>query len=202
MGRPELMSLDVLGTDEELRAAERDEAGSGSTVGFDGRREAEGRDGSRAVTVRMDRSGRVSEVLISNWWRDDLLPSGLGDALLAAYQAAVARAAAAVVSSIPDPAPPTGHNSPSEAPAVIEDDVAWLDDVRRRLDRVQDDLEQVSRLRRNRPAERVVSGPAGYVHLLLLGDSVSQVRVDVHVALRNSPNRLAVDALAAFQAIR
>jgi len=201
MDSSDLVSLDVLGTDEELRAASRAEAAGRSGGDFDD--EAEGRDESRAVTVRIDRAGRVSDVLISTWWRDDLSPSGLGAALLAAYRSALTRAAAAVGDRIPDAAGarawPVGYAGPTE---MIDDDAAWLEDVRHRLDRVQDNLDRVDRLRRDGPIERTVSGPAGYVQVTVRGEVVSQVQVDAHAAMRESANRLAADALDAFRAVR
>lgn len=91
VGSDELVSLDVLGSDHELQVVARD---ASSRVGVDG--EVEGRDATRAVVVRIDRRGRVSDVLISAWWRDDLTPSGLQEAVLSAYRAALVQAAAAI----------------------------------------------------------------------------------------------------------
>ena len=45
-------------------------------------RVAEGRDDTRAVTVLMEPSGHVDDVLISNWWRADLSPATLSGALV------------------------------------------------------------------------------------------------------------------------
>jgi hypothetical protein len=195
--RSELVSLEVLGSDDELRArpVEHDAARSDA--------DAEGRDDSRAVTVRIDRAGRVSDVLISNWWRDDLTPSGLQAALLEAYRSAYRQAASLVG---PDPA---AGPSPATMPAVPpdepedEDDARWLADLRRRLGRVQDTLQRSDRLLHDptTQAERVVSGPVGLVRLVLQGRTVSEVRIDTHAALRESPSRLAADALAAFQTL-
>ncbi len=194
----ELASLDVLGPDEQLRAAARAEGGASN-----GDAQVEGRDASRAVTVRIDATGRVSDVLISNWWRDDLTPSGLQDALLAAYQAAAAHAATIVNHTIAAGAPSaTVFDLPTDEP-VDEDDVRWLEGLRRRLGQVQETLDRSDRLLHTTHTgpEREVSGPAGLVRLVLHGRTVAQVCIDVQAAVRESPNRLAADALAAFQAI-
>jgi len=202
MDSSDLVSLDVLGTDDQLRATARDEVVGGSDAGVDANGEAEGRDASHAVTVRIDRTGRVSNALIDAWWRDGLPPSRLGAALLAAYQSTLVRAATAAGKRLPDTdsAPPWPSGESSDV--VIDDDVSWLEEVRRRLDRVQDSLERVDRLRQEAPVERTVSGPAGYVRLTVRGDAVSQVHVAVPTAVRESPNRLAGDALQAFRAVR
>jgi hypothetical protein len=198
VSRSELVSLDVLGSDDELRAAARTRPDAANRDA-----EAEGRDASRAVTVRIDRAGHVSDVLISNWWRDNLMPSELQAALLEAYQAASRQAASLInprdtarVSSA------TAFDLPPNEP-VDQDDASWLEDLRHRLGRVQDTLERSDRLLHGSaaPIERVVSGPAGLVQLILHGRIVAQIRIDVHAAMQESPNRLAADALAAFQAI-
>jgi hypothetical protein len=197
MDRQELASLDVLGSDEELRAAARAER---PAPGPDADVDAEGRDASRTVAVRVDRRGHVSDVLISAWWRDDLTPAELPEAVLTAYRAALARATAHLA-----PDDPAGA-SPADAEAAPEDydgdDHGWFLDVRRRLDRTEEALVRSGeRLTRPSDAERVVSGPDGLVRLVLTGTVVSEVQIDVRAALRESSNRLAADALAAFQAI-
>jgi DNA-binding protein YbaB len=194
--RDELVSLDVLGSDEELRAAARQAA-----LHIRAGSKAEGRDATRAVVVRIDERGQVSDVLISAWWRDELTPSGLQEAVLTAYQAALGQATATI-----DPAALNGPRStpvlPSDDDTEPDDDRDWFDQVRRRLDRTDERLHHASRLLSDvRPAERVVSGPAGLVRLVLSGSTVSQVQIDTHAAMQESPNRLAADALAAFHAI-
>lgn len=74
--------------------------------------------------------------------------------------------------------------------------------MRRRLDRTEERLASSGRLLSDvHAADRVVSGPAGLVCLVLSGSTVSQVQIDTHVALQESPNRLAADLLAAWHAI-
>lgn len=193
----QLVSLEVFGPDEELRAK--------STTGVAGRQadaDAEGRDATRAVTVRLDPRGRVSDVLISNWWRDELTPSDLQEAVLSAYRAALGRAAANIHPEAVGGRPFTSVPPPPDMPDEL-DDLTWFHDVQRRLDRTEEALEQSSRqLRDDDTNERVVSGPDGLVRLVTTGGTVSQVQIDTHAALRESSNRLAADALAAFQAVR
>jgi hypothetical protein len=195
VSRRELVSLDVLGSDEELRAAARDEPATDDT-------EAEGRDASRAVVVRVDRRGQVSDVLISTWWRDDLAPSALSEALLTAYRAALDQATARIA--------PDGSDAESsgDVPAVPDDDYDgdddydWFLNLRRRLDRTEDALVRSGeRLTGTGETERVISGPDGLVRLVVTGRVVSEVLIDARSAMQESPNRLAADALAAFRTI-
>lgn len=197
MSRQELVSLDVLGSEEQLRAAAVREDRSADSPDS----EAEGRDASRAVVVCVDRRGRVSDVLISSWWRDALTPSGLQDALLSAYQAALGEATARIVPRASDstsfidvPASPDGDDG--------GDDYGWLLSVRRRLDQSEEMLvSSGERLSRSPGTERLISGPGGLVRLVLNGPLVSGVLIDAATAMQESPNRLAADALAAFQSI-
>ena len=195
MSRRELVSLDVLGSDEELLAAARDDPATDDT-------EAEGRDASRAVVVRVDRRGQVSDVLISTWWRDDLTPSALPGALLAAYRAALDQATARLALHRP------GSGSSGDVPAVPDDDDydgddhGWFLNVRRRLDRTEDALmSSGEHLTRTEETERVISGPDGLVRLVVTGRVVAEVLIDARSALQESPNRIAADALAALQTI-
>jgi hypothetical protein len=196
MSRRELVSLDVLGSDEELLAAARDEPATDDTEA-----EAEGRDASRAVVVRVDRRGQVSDVLISTWWRDDLTPSALPGALLAAYRAALDQATARIALHRP------GAGSPGDVPAVPDDDYdgddyGWFLNVRRRLDGTEDALMRSGEhLTRTEDTERVISGPDGLVRLVVTGRVVAEVLIDARSALQESPNRLAADALAALKTI-
>jgi DNA-binding protein YbaB len=196
MSRHELVSLDVLGSDEALRAAAQVRQ---PTPAVDA--EAEGRDASRAVAVRVDRQGQVSDVLISTWWRDDLTPAGLQEALLSAYQAALTQATARIAPSASQGTPVVDVPvTPDDA--YEGDDYGWLLSIRRRLDQAEEALaHSAERLTRTRDAERVVSGPAGLVRLTLSGRAVSEVLIDARTAMQESPNRLAADALAAFQSI-
>ncbi|GGQ87287.1 YbaB/EbfC family nucleoid-associated protein [Couchioplanes azureus] len=197
MSSPELVSLDVLGSDEELRAAAADHTVPGAGAGAEP--EVEGRDPTRAVVVRMDRRGRVTDVLISAWWRDELTPSGLQDAVLSAYRAALVDAAASIdPTSVVDQAP-VRVRQPAEEPSE-PDDRAWFENLRRRLDRIEDTLDSSRRLAQGQITERVVAGPAGLVRLIVSGFTISQVQIDTPAALQESPNRLAADALAAFHA--
>jgi DNA-binding protein YbaB len=194
MSRRELVSLDVLGSDEELRAAAAREQRS------PGGAEAEGRDPSRAVTIRVDGRGRVADVLISNWWRDDLTPSGLQEAVLSAYRDGLAQATAQLAPQPAEEATPTG--GPAEPDDHEGDDHGWFLGIRRRLDRTEEALAQSGeRLAQAQGPARVISGPAGLVRLVLTGGIVSEVQIDARAALEESPNRLAADALAAFQTI-
>ena len=197
MSRQELVSLDVLGSEDQLQAAAaREDRSAGSPDS-----EAEGRDAYRAVIVCVDRRGRVSDVLISTWWPDELTPSGLQDALLSAYQAALGQATARIAPRASDstsfidvPATPGGDDD--------EDDYGWLSSVRRRLDRSEEMLvSSGERLARSQGTERLISGPGGLVRLVLTGPVVSGVLIDAATAMQESSNRLAADALAAFQSI-
>jgi len=198
MRRQELVSLDVLGSDEELRAAARDERRAEAA---DADADAEGRDASRAVTVRVDRRGQISAVLISAWWRDDLTPSGLQEALLTAYRAAIAQATARIAPHGPDrPAPAGAPATPGDDYAG--DDYGWFSSIRRRLDQTDEALvHSGERLTQPHGADRVIAGPDGLVRLVLSGRVVSQVLIDAGAAMQESPHRLAADALAAFQTI-
>jgi DNA-binding protein YbaB len=196
VSRQELVSLDVLGSDEDLQAAARDDRPAGGSAA-----EAEGRDAAGAVAVRVDGRGQVSDVLISNWWRDELTPSGLREALLSAYRAALGRAAAGITPRA------SGGASSLDAPTAPDDgydgdDHGWLMSVRRRLDQTEEALARSGeRLTRTPTGERVISGPDGLVRLILTGHMVSEVLIDAGTAVQESPNRLAADALAAFQSI-
>ncbi|MFI5491899.1 hypothetical protein [Actinoplanes sp. NPDC051859] len=196
MSSPELVSLEVLGSDEELRAAAADHTASGTAAA----REVEGRDPTRSVVVRMDHRGRVTDVLISAWWRDELTPTGLQDAVLTAYRAALVDAAAGI-----DPAS-TVYRAAVRVPQPAEepdepDDRAWFENVRRRLDRTDDTLDSSRRLAQGQVTDQVVAGPAGLVRLIFSGFSILQVQIDTLAAVQESPNRLAADALAAFHAV-
>jgi hypothetical protein len=198
MTEPMLVSLDVLGTDEELSAAARAAREAGPQ---DPHAEAEGRDRTRAVTVRMGPSGRVDDVRISNWWRDDLSPSELPEALVDAYRDAVGRTVSAMAGRLPEGAPAPGH-APVQPLDPELDDAEWFEAIRRSNDRTEENLERADRIGREGPPTRVVSGPAGIVRLHSSGGTVTAAEIDVHAALQESPSALAADALAAFQAVR
>jgi DNA-binding protein YbaB len=195
--RSELVSLDVLGSDEQLRAATRNTPADRPA---DPHADMQGQDPAGAVTVRATVQGQVLDVLISTWWRDNLTPSQLPDAVLAAYRQAITRAAAHMTP------PPTVARPQAQAaplPDEPDDDAAWFDDVRRRLDRTGETLDRSRRLLDARVAvERVVSGPAGLVRLVVVtGTTVARVEINPQAALRETANRLSADALAAFQAL-
>jgi hypothetical protein len=196
MSRQELVSPEVLGSDEELRAAARQAPAQPAPED-----EAEGRDPARAVVVRVDRRGQVTDVLISAWWRDDLTPAGLQAAVLSAYQAALARATAGIHAPAAGGAP-VGEPAGSPDDDYEGDDYSWLVSVRRRLDRAEEALAHSGELLHEGTApQRMISGPAGLVRLVLTGQTVAEVLIDARTALQESPNRLAADALAAFQSI-
>lgn len=197
MTYPEFVSLEVLGSDAELSALSRAARGRPSPAGSE---QAEGRDDTRAVTVRMDRTGRVTDVSISATWRDVLSPSGLSDALLSAYRAALTRAASALGDDLPRP-----HRREDPPPvtdtALDSGDAEWLDDVRWRLDRAQYTLDRAEQQRRSGATPRIVAGPEELVRLHVSGDTVTRVEIDVRAASRGSAGGIAADAVAAFRAI-
>ncbi|MEV6491107.1 hypothetical protein AB0M20_21220 [Actinoplanes sp. NPDC051633] len=197
MFEPTLASLDELGSDEELAAAAREER----TAWPDPSAEPEGRDETRSVTVRLSPGGRVTDVAISQWWRDELSPSALGDAVVDAYRGAVAQAVSTMAARLPQdaPLPSVSPVRPIE-PGLDYDD--WFTEIRRSGERAQENLERVHRLRREGAPSSVVSGPAGIVRLHAQGGTVTAAEIDVHAAMQESPSTVAADALAAFQAIR
>jgi hypothetical protein len=198
MTEPMLPSLDVLGSDEELAEAARAQrdAAPAHPPG-----DAEGRDASRAVTVRMEPTGRVGDVVISNWWRDDLSPSDLSGALVEAYQDALGQTLSRTVVTVPE-GPPAGAVPLVEPIESGLDDVAWFEEIRRSNDRAASYLERADELGRTGVAERVVTGGAGIVRLHVTGGTVTAAEIDVHAALQETPATVAADARAAFQAIR
>lgn len=186
MGEDELAPPDVLGSDDDLRSLP-ERVGSGA--------EAEGRDPQGVVAVCMRADGRVADVRIDTWWRELLTPSQLQDAVLTAYRQAVAMTVAAA------PRGASAGAAPSEEPEPVEGDAAWLDDIRRRLDRTEQTLEHTAALRSGTAGgERVVTGPNGWVTLILNGPAVAGVRIDTRAAMHETPGRLAADILAALQA--
>ena len=194
MSRRELVSLDVLGSDDELRAAAASEQRAPEGA------EAEGRDASRAVTVRVDARGRVTDVLISNWWRDDLTPSGLQEAVLTAYRDGVGKATARLTPPLVEEVTPS--DGTAEPDDFEGDDYDWYLSIQRRLDQTAEALAQSGERLTEMPAdERVITAPAGLVRLVLSGGVVAEVQIDARAALEEPPNRLAADALAAFQTI-
>lgn len=196
MSSRELASPAVLGSDEDLRSRARQ-----TPAEADPADKAEGLDDSRAVAVRVDHRGQVTDVRISAWWRDDLTPAGLQDAVLTAYRAALDRATARIQPRAADGTSPAGL--PAASPDEHEgDDLGWLLSVRRRLDETEQALARSGDLlHEGQGTPRVISGPDGLVRLVLAGRTVSEVRIDAGAALRESPGRLAGDALAAFQSI-
>ena len=145
------------------------------------------------VDVVVGGRGEVVDVRISEWWRDELTPSGLADAILDAYRAAVTEAI-----TRPDPGPASDVRPMEELD--WGDDRAWREGVRRRLDRAAETLDEIHRLRSGQ-AGRTVGGPDGIVRLELAGRTVSRVELDTYAALENTPGRIAADALAAFREI-
>jgi hypothetical protein len=198
MIEPTLASLDELGSDEELAAAAREER---ATAPPDPWAEPEGRDETRSVTVRLTPSGRVTDVAISNWWREELSPSQLGDAVIDAYRGAVTQAVSTMAARLPEDAPRPAYPPvrPIE-PGLDYDD--WFTEIQRSSERTAENLERIERLRREGSGERVFTGPAGIVRLHALGGTVTAAEIDVHAALQESPSTVAADALAAFRAVR
>jgi hypothetical protein len=196
-----LMPLDVLGSDEELRARAR--AAPAAPAG-----DPEGRDAGRTVVVRFDRRGIPTAVEISAYWNDTLTPDGLRQALLAAYRAAFDAAVTALRpidgerSTPPPPPPPPPPPLPLPPPEPGHaDDADWFDAVRRELDATDERLARNAELLTSGPAgRREVAGPAGLVRLTVDGFTVTDVHIDARVALHESANRIAADALAAFRA--
>ncbi|GLY99335.1 hypothetical protein [Actinoplanes sp. NBRC 103695] len=189
-----LKPVEVLGSYEELRAKARNAPTAPLPPG-----DPEGRDASRMVVVRFDRRGVPSAVEISAYWRDALTPDGLRQALLAAYRAAF-DAAVATLQPIADE-----WSASPELPLPLEtvyaDDAAWFDAVRRELDETDERLARnAEMLQGGEVSGRLVAGPAGLVRLVVEGFTVTEVLIDARVALNESPNRIAADALAAFRA--
>jgi len=196
MTEPTLVSLDVLGAGDDPAAARA----AAQAAPPDPWAEVEGRDASRSVTVRLTPSGRVADVAISDWWREELSPGRLGDAVVDAYRGAVTRSAAAMAARPPaDPPRPAYPLVRPIEPGLDHDD--WLAEIRRANQRAADELDRARRLLREQAGERVVPGPAGIVRLHTRGGVVTTAEIDVHAALQESPAVVAADALAAFQAI-
>lgn len=182
-----LDSLDYLGSDEELKAA----ADAADPPG-----EAEGRDATHSVTVRMDPSARVEDVVISPWWRSDLSAGELPGALIEAYGNALAQAV-----RVPERRSSPGRRRIRPIDSGL-DGRDWFEEIRRANERTADNLEQAARLELRRPAERVVTGPAGIVRLVVTAGVVTAAEIDVHAAMQESPATVAADAREAFGAVR
>jgi hypothetical protein len=189
-----LTPVDVLGSYEELRAKARTARTTPLPHG-----DPEGRDASRMVVVRFNRRGVPSAVEISAYWRGALTPDGLREALLAAYRAAF-DAAVATLQPIADEWS-ASPELPLSTETAYADDAAWFDAVRRELDETDERLARnAEMLRGDEVSGLLVVGPAGLVRLAVEGFTVTEVLIDARVALDESPNRIAADALAAFRA--
>lgn len=170
-------------------------------------------DRSDTCWVAVDTAGVVQDVQISSEWLERLRVTDLGPAMFEAYTGAVAAAIMAATSrrQAARKAPANGpHETESNAAelaggAWLEGDRgAWRKSVRRWLDGVDAELERLEQRKTTQLAEaqleHVVSGPHGYVELLLRGRHITAVTFHQRRASAAAASRMAADTLAAFTA--
>lgn len=171
--------------------------------------ESEGSDPSNAVTVILNRAGRVATVRPSSMWRDRITPEEFGTAVLNAVQAAQAvrleRWAEAARSAPPAAPAPQPQPQPGTAPAINL--TSLLDEVMTAFDTVDRLAEQAAEQRATRTVRQTgdEAAPAGEaapsdvrVTLSAQGE-VAAVSVDGGWAARTNLSRLSERVLEAFE---
>jgi hypothetical protein len=201
-----LAGLDGLGDPAELRARAEEAI---AVLDIDPRPGAsqEGADASNSVWVTVSPSGAILDVSISRQWTDRLPVERLGEAVLEAYfRAQEKRGASAALAAMrqsdvggPDDAPAEPYD-----PGMPDiDDPRWLGWVWQSIDEAGLRADQLlARRPVDTAAERTVAGPNGYVRVQATGPRVTAVLVDAPSVAKRNPDAVAVDARAAFEAVR
>jgi DNA-binding protein YbaB len=187
----------------ELQALVAPLAGAGGAL----QEEAEGADPNQAVTVVLDRAGRVSAVRPSTQWAERVPAEGFGAAVLQAVQAAqgvrlqrwaeAARSTPPSAAAPPAPTPPT----PRAASGPPINVMSLLDEVTTAFDSLDRLAEQVAAQRAAPPAGSAAEGAAsGDVHVTLSAQGeVAAVHADPGWVAHTNLNRLGERLLEAFQ---
>ncbi|MFD2767954.1 hypothetical protein [Micromonospora eburnea] len=195
--RLSLASLDVLGSDSELRAqvehAMREAESRPMPDAF------AGHDRTGTITVRVNAAGQVEDVSIGRDWRTHLGLDGAAQALFAAYMAAVQATLEAVALQAlqrdRSASPPA-----AQADADEVDEHLWLRHTWRTLHEIDADLERLTHAQPPQ-AEETISSPQGSLTLHVRGGSVTAITGDVARLARLDASQLryeAIDVLRAF----
>ncbi|MFF0348903.1 hypothetical protein ACFYP0_14510 [Micromonospora arida] len=199
--RLKLASLDFLGDDSALREqADRAlrEAGRELRPG-----ECSGADHTGSVRVVVDTQREVSAVAIARDWRGRIGPSGLADALVEAYVAAV-QSALEVAALLHLQVEESGLASPEREPLDRSperdvDEHTWLRDTWRTLSGLDAELEAATRLPR-RTDESSMSSPNGCLTLHIRGGGITGITGDVRRIARADAGQLQFEARSLFRA--
>lgn len=162
-----------------------------------------GRDATRLVSLTARGSGRVESVDIDESWFNGRGASGLGPALLEAYQAAMAEVLSGAVERIEEAEKdgsflPVGEAVTPPAPPVEPFPHVTFDDVEEAM-RAFDRRIAERGERRTAPAdeEQILRGPHCLVTIVVRDGGIAEIRVESHVA-RSQARLAAQDAVAAF----
>jgi hypothetical protein len=152
-----------------------------------------GADDHGVITVTVDRSGLVADVLMPPTWRDTLEPRELGHALLTAANKALNSHLADHIEHLdldPDVAAPT-PTSDSLVMSEVADLFARFD---RDLEFYRDQLDAAVNVTAS------ASGPNGRVRVTMTPGRVTDVSADARWAARARYTEIRAEALKAFQA--
>jgi hypothetical protein len=163
----------------------------------------EGTDASGSVWVTVDPSGDVLDVSVSRHWTDRIPEGRLGAAILEAHDLAhrKRRAASAMAASSEDTT--SSHEDRYDPGMPDLHDPRWLGWVWQSLTEADLKLDMLQHQRDGeRPEERMVIGPNGFVRVLAIGNAVTSVAVDAVRLAVSQPDLIATDACAAFALAR
>ncbi|WP_280841088.1 hypothetical protein [Micromonospora sp. A200] len=198
--RLSLASLDVLGSDTELRAQAQQAYLKTDTRQAPGTHTGQDRTGSIAVLVDGHRD--VEDVSISQDWRSQLGVGGLADALFQAYTAALQTAleAAALreLQTDQDTPPPTAPASDAGQDDHVDEEHLWLRRTWRTLHEIDADLQRLAH-EPNVDAEQAMSSPHGCLTLRLRGGSIVAITQDVARIARMDVGQVQFEARSLFQ---
>ncbi|GAB2940567.1 hypothetical protein GCM10027280_31340 [Micromonospora polyrhachis] len=161
-----------------------------------------GRDATRLVSVAAGGNGRVEAVDIDEGWFHGRGASGLGPALLEAYQAAMAEVLRGAVERIEEAGEegrPSFVETSTPTPSVEPFSYVTFDDVEEALRAFDRGLAERREHRTAAPpdGERVLHGPYSLVTIVVRDGAITAIRVESHVT-RSQVRLVRQDAVAAF----
>jgi hypothetical protein len=156
---------------------------------------ADGTDDAHVITVSVDRSGAVSDVLVSPAWRDSVRPHALGQALLTAANNALIAHLTAEVERMDAAA---AAERPAAGGAAPDWDMREVAELLNRFDR---DLESYrGQLEAATHVDATASGPGGRVTVSMTPGRVTGVVADPRWATHTRYTEIRAEARAAFRA--
>ncbi|MFJ8581144.1 hypothetical protein [Micromonospora sp. NPDC093277] len=192
--RLSLASLDVLGTDSELRAqvehAMREVDSRPAPDAF------AGHDRTGSIMVRVSAAGQVEDVSVGRDWRTHLGLDGAAQALFEAYvaalQATLEAAALRALQRDQAASPPAAQAATAEPDEV--DEHLWLRRTWQTLHEIDADLERLTH-EPGPPAEETIPSPEGSLTVHVRAGSITAITGDVARLARLDVGQLRYEAL-------